>query len=46
MRPSTEYSDADVYECTGCGARVSDPETRRCSECGGEIINLGKSRDL
>jgi len=46
MRPSTEHSDAAVYECTECGKRVTDPDTRLCGACGGEFINLGKSRDL
>jgi len=46
MRPSKEHPTANVYECPGCGARVTDPETRRCEACGGEFINLGRSRDL
>jgi len=46
MRPSTKYEDANVYECTECGERTSDPDTRCCDDCGGEIIDLGLSRDL
>jgi hypothetical protein len=46
MRPSKEHEDASVYECADCGERTNEPDTRLCGECGGELIDLGLSRDL
>lgn len=45
MRPSVEVPDVSMYECPDCGARVTDVESDRC-DCGGELLNLNRSRDL
>jgi len=46
MRPSSNQYEKDIYECLDCGKRTQDPETRMCGDCGGEFVNLSKSRDL
>ncbi|MFB6079819.1 MAG: rubrerythrin-like domain-containing protein [Haloferacaceae archaeon] len=46
MRPSYRGYEGKIYECSGCGARHESPETLRCEECGGTLINISKSRDL
>ncbi|WP_436901546.1 rubrerythrin-like domain-containing protein [Halovenus halobia] len=46
MRPTDTDSDVEVYECFDCGRRVEDPGTTECEECGGELHNLSKPRDL
>lgn len=45
MRPSVDVPDATVYECGECGQRVSSSDNDRC-DCGGELVNLNRSRDL
>jgi len=45
MRPGTSKEEVELFECQDCGARAESPETRLCT-CGGELINLSKSRDL
>ena len=46
MRPSKAEKTVDVYECFDCGKRFENPETTMCSDCGGALRNLGRSRDL
>jgi len=46
MRPTNVTTDETVYECFECGARTSADDAGRCRECGGELLNLGVSRDL
>lgn len=46
MRPSEFEIDTKLYECSDCGGRVTEPETGLCGECGGELVNLSKARDL
>jgi len=46
MRPNENETEIELYECTDCGERTEDPETRLCGSCGGEFINLSRSRDL
>jgi len=36
----------ELYECFSCGKRASDPEAQECISCGGDLLNLGQSRDL
>ncbi|MEE6209744.1 rubrerythrin-like domain-containing protein [Salarchaeum sp. III] len=46
MRPSDSAGGSGVFECFSCGARVSAPSGRTCSECGGELNNIGAPRDF
>ncbi|MFC6722808.1 rubrerythrin-like domain-containing protein [Halobacteriaceae bacterium SHR40] len=46
MRPHVTEQQTELYECFSCGERVSEPETQLCTACGGELLNLGRSRDL
>ncbi|MEF8777673.1 MAG: rubrerythrin-like domain-containing protein [Natronomonas sp.] len=46
MRPNQIKNGINTYECFECGARVDDPDTRTCPGCGGELLHLGRSRDL
>ncbi|WP_135819804.1 rubrerythrin-like domain-containing protein [Halostella litorea] len=46
MRPNDVTNDGAVYECFQCGSRTSASEAGRCSDCGGELLNLGVPRDL
>ncbi|MDR9380296.1 MAG: rubrerythrin-like domain-containing protein [Natronomonas sp.] len=46
MRPSDVQATIKLYECFKCGARVEDAAPGRCEECGGELLHLGRSRDL
>ncbi|QAU12530.1 rubrerythrin-like domain-containing protein [Halorubrum sp. BOL3-1] len=43
MRPQSEHTEKEVYECFECGRRTDSPG--QC-ECGGELLHLGRSRDL
>ena len=43
MRPNYTTSGEELYECFECGARSE--ESGRC-DCGGELLHLGRSRDL
>lgn len=43
MRPNCTDDGEEVYECFECGARAE--ASGRC-ECGGELLHLGRSRDL
>lgn len=45
MRPSASDTEIELYECTDCGKRTEEAATQMC-ECGGELINLSRSRDL
>jgi rRNA maturation endonuclease Nob1 len=46
MRPNIFGGRTELYECFGCGRRTEAAETLSCSSCGGELRNLGRSRDL
>jgi len=46
MRPRVSDKQIELYECFHCGKRDSDAETQVCPSCGGERLNLGRSRDL
>jgi len=46
MRPNVESNELKLYECFDCGARTRSTDGRECPECGGELKNLGLSRDL
>ncbi|WP_436935961.1 rubrerythrin-like domain-containing protein [Halovenus marina] len=46
MRPNNNETGVELYECPECGGRIEDPETAVCDECGSELINLSRSRDL
>jgi hypothetical protein len=46
MRPNNAEVGIDMYECFDCGARAEDPDTEVCPDCGGELLHLGRSRDL
>jgi len=43
MRPETGVDERELYECFECGARTESGGT---CECGGELMHLGRSRDL
>ncbi|WP_139210989.1 rubrerythrin-like domain-containing protein [Natrinema salaciae] len=34
-----------LYECMVCGARAKAPRSMGCPNCGGEMQNLGNSRE-
>lgn len=36
----------EVYECFECGCRVEKADPGTCEKCGGELLHLGRSRDL
>jgi len=46
MRPSDDSSDEELYECPECGGRETDPETPTCGNCGTDLLNISRSRDL
>lgn len=46
MHPHEPSPDAAVFECFGCGSRVTDPATRTCEDCGGELNNISRPREL
>ncbi|SEH51717.1 hypothetical protein SAMN05192561_10444 [Halopenitus malekzadehii] len=46
MRPETEINTDSVYECFDCLDRTVDPETPTCDDCGGDLWNIGRSRDM
>jgi len=46
MRPNNAEDGIDVYECFNCGARSEAPDSEVCADCGGELLHLGRSRDL
>jgi len=46
MRPKVETERIEAYECLGCGARRTGADSRECTDCGGTLRHLGKSRDL
>jgi rRNA maturation endonuclease Nob1 len=35
-----------MYECLKCGSRAKAVESGVCESCGGELLHLGRSRDL
>ncbi|WP_321162975.1 rubrerythrin-like domain-containing protein [Halorubrum sp. T3] len=43
MRPEYECDSEEVYECFECGRRTDS--AGEC-ECGGELLHIGRSRDL
>ncbi|WP_152421915.1 rubrerythrin-like domain-containing protein [Halorubrum saccharovorum] len=43
MRPESEHTGRELYECFECGERYERGGT---CECGGELRHLGRSRDL
>lgn len=46
MRPRVSEETTELYECFSCGERVSDTESQLCDSCGGQLLHLGRSRDL
>lgn len=46
MRPTSDVDQDGVYECQDCGARPEAVESRICPECGGDLLDLGRERDL
>ncbi|WP_430506405.1 rubrerythrin-like domain-containing protein [Haloparvum sp. PAK95] len=46
MRPHTNVETSNEFECCDCGRRVEAPSSRRCSECEGQLVNVGTERDL
>jgi rRNA maturation endonuclease Nob1 len=46
MRPTIDNETESVYECVQCGARIEAADSRVCDECGGELLNLSRERDL
>jgi DNA-directed RNA polymerase subunit RPC12/RpoP len=46
MRPNKSVTEAELYECLECGARAEADESGVCEDCGGELLHLGRSRDL
>jgi hypothetical protein len=43
MRPKYDCESEEVYECFECGRRTGS--AGEC-ECGGELLHIGRSRDL
>jgi len=43
MRPETQSVSRELYECFRCGQRT---DTGNTCDCGGELLHLGRSRDL
>ena len=43
MRPQTQTTEQELYECFNCGART---KAAGSCECGGELRHIGRSRDL
>jgi len=46
MRPEVNSPEDEIYECAGCGKRVTAPADRECEGCGGDLRNLSVERDL
>lgn len=46
MHSTTVTTSESVYECFGCGARTTEPVSRDCDRCGGELRNISRPRDL
>jgi DNA-directed RNA polymerase subunit RPC12/RpoP len=46
MRPADIDTGAELYECTDCGNRVQEPETRVCETCNSKLKNISRPRDL
>ncbi|WP_299232621.1 rubrerythrin-like domain-containing protein [Natronomonas sp.] len=46
MRPNQIECGAEVHECLECGNRTEADDAGICPECGGELLHLGRSRDL
>ncbi|MFO7925693.1 rubrerythrin-like domain-containing protein [Natronomonas sp.] len=46
MRPNNTQTCFEVYECFYCGVRAEGINPGTCEECGGELLHLGRSRDL
>lgn len=46
MYATADTATPHVYECFECGRRVTDPLSRDCDRCGGELRNLSRARDL
>ena len=46
MRPKKSVIEAELYECFTCGSRAEVVESGVCESCGGELLHLGRSRDL
>jgi len=43
MRPQATHTERELYECFECGQRTDSAGT---CECGGELMHIGRSRDL
>mgnify|MGYP000497501030 CR=1 FL=1 len=43
MRPQTQTTTKELYECFKCGKRTESGGT---CDCGGELQHIGRSRDL
>jgi len=43
MRPNSKIDGEELYECFECGSRSDEPGY---CDCGGELLHLGRSRDL
>lgn len=46
MRPDIDSNGEKLYECFKCGERTSSPEAGCCPNCGAELLNLERARDL
>jgi len=46
MRPNVDIDGNELYECVGCGERVTEPDSRVCDACGDTLENISRSRDL
>ena len=46
MRPQPNRTEEELYECLECGERAQSKESGTCEGCGGELLHLGRSRDL
>ena len=46
MRPNYVQAGTSAHECFDCGTRFESPDSKICPDCDGELINLGRSRDL
>ncbi|MHB9288309.1 rubrerythrin-like domain-containing protein [Halobacteriales archaeon Cl-PHB] len=46
MRGKTTGARKKAYECYTCRNRVTDPDRPVCENCGSDMLNISRARDL
>ena len=46
MAPNAQHHQPTEYECYVCRNRVVDPDRPVCEECGSDLLNISRARDL